>query len=108
MVQLHDNLGKFQAAGGAVVAISYDSIETLEKFKAENNIGFPLLADPESTVIKAYGILNEEAAGRFAGIPHPTTFIVDREGVVRSVLFEEGYRDRHTVDELVEAFRKEP
>ena len=43
--------------------------------------------------------------GKAEGVPHPGTFILDREGVIRSKLFLEGYRDRHTTDALIKAAR---
>ena len=42
-------------AGLAVVGISPDKPEKLAKFKASSSVAFPLLADPEKDVLKAYG-----------------------------------------------------
>lgn len=42
---------------------------------------FTFLSDPEHTVIDRYGLLNTSGSRR--GIPHPATFVVDREGIVR-------------------------
>lgn len=35
--------------------------------------------DPEAATARAFGILNEEDGG----IPHPTSIVIDRAGVVR-------------------------
>lgn len=60
---------------------------------ASRGITFSLISDPESTNIRAYGILNEteKPGGRAYGIPHPGTFIVDSKGVVVSRFFEDTY-----------------
>lgn len=42
---------------------------------------FVFLSDPESEVIGRYGVLNPNGSRR--GIPHPATFVIDREGLVR-------------------------
>ena len=75
----------------------------LKQFSDQAKITFPLLSDPGSQTIDAYHIRNEAAKGRAEGIPNPGTFILDREGVIRAKLFLEGYRDRHTTEELVKA-----
>lgn len=103
MVQLQSDLKLLEDAGVRVVAVSYDSVDVLEKFAAERKITFPLLSDPESTAIKAYGILNKEAAGPTAGIPYPGTFVVDSGGVIRAKLFLDGYKGRHATDALIKA-----
>lgn len=92
-----------------VVGISYDSVDVLKEFAEKREITFPLLSDPESKTIIAYSLKNKETAGKkfgkvdLDGIPYPGTLLVDKEGVIRAKLFVDGYRDRHSVDELVEA-----
>ena len=38
--------------------------------------------------------------------PHPTTFVVDDKGVIRATLFHEGYKERHTSEELIKAVKQ--
>jgi len=92
-----------QDAGVQVVGISYDDTKVLKKASDRMKITFPLLSDPESKTIKAYNILNGSAKGKAVGIPHPGTFIIDQEGVIRAKLFLEGYRERHSTEALVKA-----
>lgn len=92
-----------------VVGISYDSVDVLKEFAEKKKIAFPLLSDPESKTIIAYSLKNKETAGKkfgkvdLDGIPYPGTLLVDKEGVIRAKLFVDGYKDRHSVDELVKA-----
>ena len=71
----------------------------LKKFSDAQKIAFPLLSDSGSKTIEAYGILNKDTEG----LPHPGTFILNKQGIIRARLFNEGYRNRHTTDELVGA-----
>ncbi len=103
MVQLQTDLKSLEDAGIRVVAISYDSVEVLAKFAADEKITFPLLSDSDSEVIKAFGILNKEASGRTAGIPYPGTYLIDSRGIIRAKLFRDGYKARHATDELIKA-----
>ena len=89
--------------GLGLIAVSYDSPDTLKAFAASRGITFPLIADRDSAMIRAYGILNEgeKPGGRTYGIPHPGTFIVDRRGRVVSRFFENAYQERYTVAAMV-------
>ena len=87
------------------MAISYDSAAILKRFAAKGAITYSLLADAGSKTIDAYGIRNHEAPERWSGIPHPGTFIVGTNGVIRSKLFLESYKDRHAAEALVQALK---
>ncbi len=108
LVALQAGLSELKAAGLQVVAISYDSVEALERFATKRGIGFPLLSDPGSKTITAWKLLNPEAKGKGAGIPHPMTYVLDQNGVIRAKLGHEGYQTRHTVPELIAATKKLP
>ena len=71
--------------------------------RSRENFSSTLLSDPGSRTIDAYGVRNEEATGRTAGIPHPTIFIVDRKAVIRAKLRHEGYKDRPAPQEIIDA-----
>ena len=106
MVRLQEHLKDIEATGGQIVAISYDSTAILKRFAAKSAITYPLLSDAGSKTIDAFDIRNKEAPERWNGIPYPGTFIVGSNGVIRSKLFLEGYKERHAVEALVEALKK--
>ena len=97
------DLKSIEDAGVQVVGISYDDTKVLKTFSDRMKITFPMLSDPGSQTIEAYHIRNQAARGRAEGVPHPGTFILDQEGVIRAKLFLEGYRDRHTTEALIKA-----
>jgi peroxiredoxin len=103
LVQLQKDLKSINDAGIQVIGISYDSPAVLKRFSERSKVTFPLLSDPESKTIDAYHIRNKVAKGKAVGVPHPGTFILDQEGVIRAKLFLEGYRDRHSTEELIKA-----
>ena len=41
------------------------------------------LADPDSALIRQLGILKPDFEPIEAGVPHPTSLLLDREGIVR-------------------------
>lgn len=103
LVDLQAGLAAIKAAGLQVVAISYDPVEVLERFAKQRNIQFPLLSDPGSATIKNWKLLNADAKGRTEGIPHPMTYVLSRDGVIRAQLGHETYQVRHTVPDLIQA-----
>ncbi|MEO7412168.1 MAG: peroxiredoxin family protein [Opitutaceae bacterium] len=99
--ELQASLKDIQAAGIQLIAISYDSPETNTAAAAKLGLTFPLLSDTGSKVIEAYGIRNQEATGRGAGIPHPVLFLLDQQGVIRVKLMRDGYRTRPEPAEII-------
>lgn len=92
------------AANLQVIAISYDKVDVLKRFGKQQKVDFPLLSDPDSKTIEAFGLRNVQVKGsRIDGVPHPGTFIVDAKGIVRAKLFHEGYKKRHLAKELIDA-----
>ncbi len=98
-MQLQADYQRISAAGLTLVAISYDTPDVLADFAKRNNITFPLLSDPGSRTIDAYGIRDPQGDG----YPHQQTFVVAPDGIVGAVLSEEGFRTRHSTDALIEA-----
>lgn len=86
-----------------MAAISYDSVAVLKQFSARAGVTFPLLSDPDSAVIRRYGILNEtiDKDTPFYGIPYPGTYILDPKGVIVSKYFEDDYRVRDTAASIL-------
>jgi len=95
-VQLQSVVDKLDQAGYALYAISYDGTAVLDDFASKHGITYPLLSDEDSAVIGALGLLNEEAGPQVVGIPHPGTFVLNRDGTVRSKHFYANYRERDT------------
>ena len=74
-----------------------------EKFAGKYELPFPLVADPQHTILEAYGVWGEKNLyGRtFMGVKR-TTFLLDEEGVIRHV-FKRPKVQEHTA-EIMAAF----
>lgn len=62
----------------ALLAISADSPFSHAAFARARGFAFPLLSDIHRSVIRAYGVLDEER-----NVAYRSTFVIDREGVLR-------------------------
>ncbi|MBI2152085.1 MAG: redoxin domain-containing protein [Candidatus Rokubacteria bacterium] len=69
---------KLQERGSALLAISGDSQFCQAEFARARNFPFPLLSDVHRVVIRSYGVLDEAR-----NVAYRSTFIVDREGMLR-------------------------
>jgi hypothetical protein len=100
-VQLQDAKQRFEAQGLKLAAISYDSPAILKDFAHRHKIDFPLLADPNSEIIRSFQVLNSEAKGMTKGMAHPGYFVIDASGVIREKYFEAKYTNRFTGNNLI-------
>ena len=64
---------------------------------------FTFLSDADHAVIARYGILNPSGTRR--GIPHPATFVLDRQGVVRWRDVQTDYKIRPTIESILTAVK---
>jgi hypothetical protein len=100
-VELQNAKQRFEERGLKLAAISYDSRAILKDFAARQNIDFPLLADPDSKIIRSFGVLNAEAKGMTKGMARPGFFYIDENGVIREKYFEAKYADRFTPNNVI-------
>jgi peroxiredoxin len=67
-------------------------------------LDFTLLSDPDHRVIDRYGLFNPEGSPN-RPVPHPTTYVIDMEGVVRWKMTEVDYRIRPENEDILAALR---
>ena len=75
-----DAVGTFEEKNTAVLGVSTNSAESHDRFATNNELTYPLLADTDAKMAKAFGVL--KSSGKMA---ERTTFLIDRGGVVRAV-----------------------
>jgi AhpC/TSA family/Disulphide bond corrector protein DsbC len=89
--------------GVGIAAVSYDSQQILKGFADKQGIGFPLLSDRDSAVIRRFGILNTNIAPglRAHGVPHPVDYLVSQDGMLVRKYFVANYQHRVTGSSVV-------
>ncbi len=83
---LRDNLSDLAAQGITVIGVSPDDDVSHGAFAAKYNLTFPLVADPERTIIEAYGVWGEKQnyGKTYMGLQR-TTFLIDEGGTIQHV-----------------------
>ena len=116
---------EFQAEGGAVIAISFESRQRIFQLARQTKLPFPVLSDPERDVYRAYGL---QSAGLWQVLAPGTfwayvkllargrryhfrrgdfrqlggDFVIDAEGIIRFEHRGAAPHDRPAVDRLLE------
>ena len=87
-----NDLEKFESLNTQVLGVSGDSLDTHKKFTEEYDIDFPLVSDENGAVRDLYG------GGR-------TTFLIDRNGVIRYI--QSGVPDNKVFLKKIKALEKD-
>ena len=77
------------AKGAAILGVSSQDEASHKKFTAKYKLNFPLLADTDRTMAKAYGVAGSGLFGvarALTGMNERVTFIIDEKGKVAHVL----------------------
>lgn len=83
-----DSLAALTAAGFAVLGISPDSVESLAEFRQRDHLTFPLLSDPDKTVLTAYGAYGEKKLyGKVVTGVIRSTFIIGADGRIEEARY---------------------
>lgn len=75
-----DNYSAFESAGVTVFSVSRDSEQSHAAFRAHYQLPFVMVADPNGSVQKAYGV-----PSTMPGIAARVTFLIDRSGKIAHV-----------------------
>ena len=81
-----DGWSKFRRKGVAVLGVSVDDEKSHRKFADKFSLPFPLLADTDKEIVKAYGVWGEKSMyGRKYMGTHRVTYLVDEKGKIAAV-----------------------
>ncbi|MDO8669091.1 MAG: thioredoxin-dependent thiol peroxidase [Candidatus Buchananbacteria bacterium] len=84
--QLRDNFSDFKKSQAAVLGVSADSVESHHNFYSKFKLSFPILADVDKKVIKAYGVWGEKKfmGKSYLGIKR-MSFLIDPQGRIAKI-----------------------
>jgi len=102
---LRDNDARLSKEGFSIVGISPDDEKSHLKFVGKFNLPFPLVADPDHTIIDRYGVWGEKQlyGRKYMGL-HRTTFLIDEKGVIRKIFLKP--RSKQHAEEIVKVWKE--
>ena len=83
LCSIRDNISFYKNVNAKVFGISVDSLHTLAKYKADQNLNFSLLSDFNKNVSSLYGSLYEMFGYNMKGVSKRSAFVIDKDGIVR-------------------------
>lgn len=114
-----DSLQMLVGKGASILAITPETEENVKKTVEKTKSTFPILEDEgmaimklykvnfpvdENTIAKykGYGIDFDKAnGGNGANLPVPATYIIGKDGIVKYVFFNTDYRNRASVQDII-------
>jgi peroxiredoxin len=74
------DIAKFEGNDTQVFGVSIDSPYANAEFAKQIGVTFPLLSDIKHSVVKDYGIFNEDG-----GYGNRATFVIDKDGIIQHI-----------------------
>ena len=83
-----DSLQSLHARGFEVIGISPDKPAKLAKFRERDQLTFPLVSDPDKSVLKEYGAYGEKKLyGKTVVGVKRSTFVIDADGKIERAMY---------------------
>lgn len=83
LCSVRDNIAWYNGINAKVFGISVDALQTLAKFKEDQQLNFTLLSDFNKDVSRSYGSIYEMFGFNMKGVSKRSAFVIDKEGIVR-------------------------
>ncbi|MBV4357030.1 redoxin domain-containing protein [Pinibacter aurantiacus] len=83
LCSIRDDIGNYGSLNAQVLGISVDSLYSLDKFRKEQQLNFPLLSDFNKEVSKAFDVLYDVfPAFEMKGVSKRAAFVINKDGVI--------------------------
>lgn len=91
---LRDHFGSLKEAGISIIGVSDDSVDKHVNFAGKYTLPFPLIADTEHAMLKAFGVYGEKTLfGRKYMGTKRMTFLINEQGIIKKVIIRPKSRD---------------
>jgi peroxiredoxin len=101
---VQENVEAYAAYTATPIAIAGQWPRELRGYADKNGITFPLLVDKTRSVIKNYGVYHWLSLEAY-NIARPSTFIIDKAGIIRYMYIGSHQFDLATQTEILESLK---
>ncbi|MFQ5941414.1 MAG: peroxiredoxin [Nitrososphaerales archaeon] len=95
---LRKGMHRIKEQEAEVLGVSVDDVESHKKFKEKEDLNFPLIADTDYSISRAFGAFNEERK-----VSRRMTFVIDKNGTINQIFSKVDVRAH--ADEVIEALK---
>ena len=99
-------MAAYAAADVKLYVLSYDEPDAIADYAKAGDVTFTMLSDPDSEVIRSFGILNTTIPPDehpWYGIPFPGAYSIDADGVIVAKFFEHNFAVRTGPEQMLAA-----
>lgn len=82
LCSVRDNISFYNKVNAKVFGISVDSLQTLAKYKTDQQLNFTLLSDFNKDVSALYGSLYEMFGYNMKGVSKRSAFVINKQGII--------------------------
>ena len=101
---LRDGWDAIRAKGYTIIGVSKDSARSHTKFKADHNLPFPLITDPDSRLQEAFGVwVEKKMYGRTYFGTLRATFLIDETGTIRHAMSGKEIKTSDHANQILQA-----
>jgi peroxiredoxin Q/BCP len=103
-LDFNDLRGEFEKLGARILGISPDSSASHRKFAEKHGLAFPLLSDPEKSVLQIYGAwgTKKNYGKEYQGVIR-STFLISPEGIIKGLWRNVKVRTKRKTCEVLHA-----
>lgn len=88
--------------GYKLYGVSYDSIESQNRFSKNQMLKYEMLSDENSAAIDAFGLRDPQyTEGKAVGVPYATVIVLDTDGKITAKSVSGNYRKRPTNEQVL-------
>ncbi len=99
LVKLRPHVKELEAENAAVLAISMDTPEEASKLAQDLNLAFPVLSDPNTVVVREYGMYSRQMR-----MPDMGYTVIDKQGRIRTDEIDQRFGEN--ANDILRALRR--
>lgn len=100
LCSMRDNLSEYESLNAEILAISVDSVFTLDNWKTQQGYNFQMLSDFNKEVSTAYNSIYETFAFGMKGVSKRSAFVVDGTGIIQHAEILENAGEMPNLDQI--------
>ncbi|MBL0153477.1 MAG: peroxiredoxin [Chitinophagaceae bacterium] len=83
LCQVRDHIADYNRINARVLGISVDALQSLDRFKKDQQLNFSLLSDFNKEASTSYECIYETFGWGMKGVSKRAAFVIDQEGIIR-------------------------
>lgn len=95
-------VGELDQRGYKLYGVSYDSVESQDRFSKNQMLEYDMLSDESSSAIDAFGLRDPQyTEGKAVGVPYASVIVIDKDGTITAKSVSGDFKKRPTNDQLL-------